>query len=428
MCTLRHGPVESGGRHRRYVRVFCPNCGTQNEDSATACQKCGFNLKGAAAPKFKGTMLMVNAPPAVPRPGAPAAGTAAGSPSAKPAAPAAAKPVMKATMIGVAPPSPGAVAPPGPAPVPAAPAAAPGTSAMAATLGSPVAPPAPQPAPAPEAVNPLGGTMVAGPGGMMGYGGAPTPGGQAPAPSPAYAPTPAFSPAQAPIGSPSPMAGAQNALSATTPSGYAPGEFGAPAAPAPNPGWGAPAAPGPGMGSPYGGPVGGGPVGGYGGPQQPGGAPAMGGIPGAGGYSPYGAPAAMAPAPQAGYPMVGSVPHGPIGKMRNPVMVFVLTYVTCGIYGIIAMFSMLGELKAFRQKDDINPILFLLPIISILELIKLPAKVLEAKRMAGVPNAQEPNVILYFLLWIYFLPADLNEVWQAASARQGMGALPPGGI
>ena len=104
MCTLRHGPVESGGRHRRYVRVFCPNCGTQNEDSATACQKCGFNLKGAAAPKFKGTMLMVNAPPAVPRPGAPAPGTPGGNPSAKPPTPAGlgagAKPVMKATMIG----------------------------------------------------------------------------------------------------------------------------------------------------------------------------------------------------------------------------------------------------------------------------------------------------------------------------------------
>jgi hypothetical protein len=121
-------------------------------------------------------------------------------------------------------------------------------------------------------------------------------------------------------------------------------------------------------------------------------------------------------------------PHGPIGKTRNPVMVVVLTYVTCGLYGIIALLSMLGELKAFRQKDDINPILFLLPIISLLELIKLPAKVLEAKRMAGVPNAQEPNVILYVLLGIYFIPADLNEVWQAASARQGMGALPPAGM
>ena len=53
--------------------MFCPNCGTQNPDTATTCSKCGFNLKGASAPKFKGTMLMMNAPAAVPRPAAAAA-------------------------------------------------------------------------------------------------------------------------------------------------------------------------------------------------------------------------------------------------------------------------------------------------------------------------------------------------------------------
>jgi hypothetical protein len=110
-------------------------------------------------------------------------------------------------------------------------------------------------------------------------------------------------------------------------------------------------------------------------------------------------------------------------------MVVVLTYLTCGLYGFLSLISMTGELKAFRQKNDINPILFLIPVLGLLELLKLPAKVLEAKRMAGVPNAQEPNVILYLFLGIYFLPADLNEVWQAASARQGIGALPhPGGM
>jgi hypothetical protein len=131
----------------------------------------------------------------------------------------------------------------------------------------------------------------------------------------------------------------------------------------------------------------------------------------------------------AGYAMPMSAgQHGPIGKMRNPIMVVVLTYVTCGLYGLIALFTMLGELKAFRQKDDINPILFLVPILQILEMIKLPAKVLDAKRMAGVPNAQEPNVILYLLLGIYMLPADLNEIWQVASAKQNYGALPPGSM
>jgi hypothetical protein len=141
--------------------------------------------------------------------------------------------------------------------------------------------------------------------------------------------------------------------------------------------------------------------------------------------APYGSPPGMSPGGQPGFPMA---PHGPVGKIRNPVMVFVLTYVTCGLYGMLALFSMLGELNAFRQKNDINPIMLFIPILGLLEMLKLPAKVLEAKRMAGVPNAQEPNVILYLFLGIYFIPADLNEVWQAASARQAMGALPPPGM
>jgi hypothetical protein len=78
---------------------------------------------------------------------------------------------------------------------------------------------------------------------------------------------------------------------------------------------------------------------------------------------------------------------------------------------------MLNELKNFRGKDDLNPILFFIPILGIIEMWKLPAKVLEAKQMAGVANAQVPHPILYLLLGIYFLPADLNEVWQAAGGR-----------
>jgi len=71
--------------------VFCPNCGTQNPDTAQTCSKCSFNLKGASAPKFKGTMLMMNqpagAPPAPPAPPAatPApAGMASAVPGAAP--------------------------------------------------------------------------------------------------------------------------------------------------------------------------------------------------------------------------------------------------------------------------------------------------------------------------------------------------------
>lgn len=431
--------------------MFCPNCGTQNEDSAAACQKCGFNLKGAAAPKFKGTMLMVNAPPTVPRPSTPSAGSApvaAGAPAvpAIPSAPVApggfaprpagtGKPLMKATMIGVAPPSPGAVAPPAPQ-VP---------SPVAGPTPAGVVPTGPMAAPHVDAVNPLGGTMVATPAGMgspavPGYGVPAAPAGFPPfphqpgVPEVGPGPAPAFSPAPAGFGAPPDALAA--GFGATQASAYSPND--APQAqPQAGGGWNAQ---GPGMAPGGYSPPQAAPVQGYGqsAPQPAYGNGPMQGYGGqtpspAGGFSaplpatPYGG--AMVPGGQPGYPMSGAMtPHGPIGKMRNPVMVVVLTYVTCGLYGLLAMLSMLGELKAFRQRDDISPILFLLPILQLIELIKLPAKVLEAKRMAGVPNAQEPNVILYLFFWFYFMPADLNEVWQAAQARQGMGALPPAGM
>jgi hypothetical protein len=118
--------------------VFCPNCGTQNAETAPTCSKCGFQLKGgqaAAAPKFKGTMLMMNQPGAAPpRPGSspgamppgqgePQSGPAPSFQAEAPpmgapgpaAAPEAAPPPanrLKGTMVGVAPPSAGGVVPP----------------------------------------------------------------------------------------------------------------------------------------------------------------------------------------------------------------------------------------------------------------------------------------------------------------------------
>jgi hypothetical protein len=93
-------------------------------------------------------------------------------------------------------------------------------------------------------------------------------------------------------------------------------------------------------------------------------------------------------------------------------MVLVIGYL-CFVYALIQLWQMLNELKEFRQKDDLNPIFFFIPILGLIEMWKLPEKVLDAKRLAGVPNPSVPHPVLYLLLGIYFLPADLNEVWNA---------------
>jgi hypothetical protein len=112
---------------------------------------------------------------------------------------------------------------------------------------------------------------------------------------------------------------------------------------------------------------------------------------------------------------------GPIGKERNPVMVLVIGML-CFVYAIIQLIQMLSELKAFRQKDDISIITFFIPILNLIKMWQLPEKVLEAKRMAGIPNPQTVHPIGYIFLSPFFLSGDLNEIWAAARNRP---SLPP---
>lgn len=119
-----------------------------------------------------------------------------------------------------------------------------------------------------------------------------------------------------------------------------------------------------------------------------------------------------------GAPGMGMQPYagtGPKGTVRNPLTVMILTFVTCGIYGIFAFWSMLSELKAYLQKDEIQPIFMFIPILNLILLLKLPEWVSEAKQRAGCQNPHSSGLILYWLLGVYFLPKDLNEVWEAGS-------------
>ena len=358
--------------------MFCPNCGTQNSETASTCTKCGFNLKGAAAPKFKGTMLMNQqpaAPPAGPAPGQPGMGV--------PPPPAA----LAGTMMGVPPAGMGASASAAPA-APPPPAGYGQPGGYGAPPGQPggYAPPGGQP------VNPLGGTMAID---QMPFGG----GGGAP-PGP---------PAPGGYGSP-PQAG-------FPPPGGAP----------PGGGYGAP----PGA-DPYGAP----PGGGYGPP--PGGAPPGGdpfGAPPGGGYGPppgaavdtaqqmggaYGAPPAganLAAPGQFGASMGGGgggggSPSGFKGQTRNPVMTLVISCVCC-FYALYQMWTMLNELQQYTNDQEFKPFWMFIPFLNYYFLwVKVPEQVGKAKKMAGSRNPAPGNIIMYMFFILYQLPKDLNEVWD----------------
>src|SRR5262249_47982298 len=110
---------------------------------------------------------------------------------------------------------------------------------------------------------------------------------------------------------------------------------------------------------------------------------------------------------------------GAKGKIRNPVTTLLLGML-CFVYAMVALYSMLQELKTYLNKDEIVPWHIFIPILNLIVILaKLPDWVTEAKQRAGSRNPQSSGPILYFLLCLYFLPKDLNEVWDPAGASSG---------
>jgi len=192
-------------------------------------------------------------------------------------------------------------------------------------------------------------------------------------------------------------------------------------------------APPQGYGAPPGG-YGGPPAGGYGAPGPGGyGAPPGGYGPPPGGYGPppggYGGPAPYG-APQGGYDPGGYAPQGtaivqaggaalaPVSSpanshVRNPMVVTLLALVTCWIYGLVASYAMLSELRSYLNKEEIVPWHIFVPVLNLVVVLgKLPGWVTEAKQRAGSRNQESAGPILYFLLLPYFFTKDMNDVWD----------------
>lgn len=142
-------------------------------------------------------------------------------------------------------------------------------------------------------------------------------------------------------------------------------------------------------------------------------------------FQQFGQPPAGAMVPMPGAPMMQAgqpgmaAGAGPRGKTRNPIMCALWTFLSCGMYYPIAMYLWVSDLKAFLGDDkDITPWFALFFPLNILLLLKLPDKVVEAKRRAGHPNPQSAGLIMYWLFGYYFIPKDLNEIWNPTGQLQ----------
>ena len=352
--------------------MFCPNCGTQNPETAQTCSKCNFHVKGAAAPKFKGTMLMMNQPamppaaappPAQPPPQAPPQAQQ-GAPSPAFAPQGAPPNRLKGTMVGVAPMALPGMGAPSPVAVPAAGGAMspPRTPAPPAFAAAPEAPSAFSP-PVPQAgVNPLGGTVAADtfapPQGFPPYGGS-----QPAAPSPQY--------------------GAPSASGVAQPVAY--GAYGAPAQPglAPPPGQ-----QGPGMAHAASRPT------------SPGGGPTRRNevttwlVPGGLVFGGVILGVALAIVLASTIPLLGGL---------------LLTMFGVGWWTVTAI-QMANEIKSVTRDESFAWWPLLVPVYRQYWMwFVVPAEITRAKQALGVRQPDRP-VVLYVLMWHFAVASDLNEM------------------
>lgn len=118
-----------------------------------------------------------------------------------------------------------------------------------------------------------------------------------------------------------------------------------------------------------------------------------------------------------------------VGEKREPGMVILFTILTCGIYGIWFFHTYASEIKNALGRQDLNPTTDLLlsfvtcGIWTIVAFYyKYPKLITDLQQRVGLP----PNDIsgMTVILGIFFAPvalymiqSELNKVWDAAGAR-----------
>jgi len=111
------------------------------------------------------------------------------------------------------------------------------------------------------------------------------------------------------------------------------------------------------------------------------------------------------------------------GEIREPMTVWLLSLVTCGLYGIYWWYTMMTELKNYLGKEEINPtmdvvIMLFCGLYGLYLPIKYGAYIQEAQQRAGMANAEDQGVMFLlfgFLCGFHYvkMQEELNKIWQA---------------
>jgi hypothetical protein len=143
------------------------------------------------------------------------------------------------------------------------------------------------------------------------------------------------------------------------------------------------------------------------------------GGPGGWAGSPYGDPA------QGMQPTPGRAGLYTVGEKRDPIMVLLLSIVTCGIYLYYEIYKVSTELRDALGRQDVNPTLdIVLSIVTcglyfIYLAYRYPQLLLELQDRAGVQRNDISMVSLILavcglgIVSIFMIQTELNKVWDA---------------
>jgi hypothetical protein len=114
-----------------------------------------------------------------------------------------------------------------------------------------------------------------------------------------------------------------------------------------------------------------------------------------------------------------AVAPGPVGKIRSPLVVILLSLITLGIYTIYWFYRVFDDLKA-REGVGIGGIIGLVIalVVAPVNWFVLPSEVGALYERAGRPKPVSGITGLWFLLplvgaivWVYKVQGAMNRVW-----------------
>jgi hypothetical protein len=118
---------------------------------------------------------------------------------------------------------------------------------------------------------------------------------------------------------------------------------------------------------------------------------------------------------------------GPLGKIRSPWIVILLSIVTLGIYGIYWQYAMFKEMKDYSGQGIGGVLgLVLAILLSIVNIFVMPSEVGSLYAAEGKPKPVQGVTGFWILLpivgyfvWFFKVQGHLNKFWTSHGAVTG---------